>query len=122
MLDALNKVTHAFNDVSDTPGGQHQYEVRSNYHDPGNLPTVAIPNPLDTFLRLMGANGFTGKFTFQAVTAYTVDSQGAVTPTQFTPVTVRVASSLRAAAGYDDETGVGSPDNYINAFKQHLRF
>jgi subtilase family serine protease len=111
-LDALNGKTHAFNDVTDTPGGQHQYEVRSNYSDPYNLPTRANPNPLSTFLRLLGANGFSGSFTFPVVTNTTITNNP---PT--TNVTVHVASALNATTGYDDETGVGSPSNYISAFR-----
>jgi subtilase family serine protease len=111
-LDAKNTVTHAFNDVTDKPGGASQYEVRSNYTDPNNATL-----PLKTYLRLLGANGFSGSFSFQAVSAFTENADGSTTPTAFTTVTVTVASALRATPGYDAETGVGSPNNYINAFK-----
>ena len=37
-------------------------------------------------------------------------------------VTFKVASELNATRGYDDETGVGSPDQYIQAFSGRWRF
>lgn len=101
-LDASNATTKAFHDVSDTPGGAQQYEVRSNYTDPYNETL-----PLVTYLRFLGQNGVDGSLTFPFPTSSTTSVN----------LTLRLESILHATPGYDDETGVGSPDNYIAAFK-----
>jgi subtilase family serine protease len=95
-LDSHSKT--AFNDVTDHPGGAQFYEVRSNYTDPG---TKALP--LNTFLRLLGTNGIDATLQIPASSTVTI------------PLTVQ--SALKATKGYDDETGVGSPNSYIDAFK-----
>jgi subtilase family serine protease len=101
-LDARNGTTNAFHDVTDTPGGVQRYEVRSNYTNPYNATL-----PLVTYLRFLGVNGADGSITFPVSTS----------PTTTTNLTLQLASALQATSGYDDETGVGSPDNYIVAFK-----
>jgi subtilase family serine protease len=92
----------AFHDVTDHPGGAAQlYEVRSNYPNG----SVAPVPPLSTFLRLLGVNG--------------IDATLQVPVSQTVTVPLTQESALQATKGYDDATGVGSPDNYINAFKFH---
>ncbi len=96
-LDAVNKASNAFHDVTDTPGGAQQYEVRSNYTNPD---TGALP--LLTYLRFLGVNGADGAVSIPVSSSATIS--------------VTLASQLAATPGYDDETGVGSPDQYIEAF------
>jgi subtilase family serine protease len=88
----------AFNDVTDHPGGASLYEIRSNYTTPA---TEGLP--LVTYLRLLGVNGIDSILNVPASKTVTI------------PLTVK--SALTATKGYDDVTGVGSPDNYIDAFK-----
>ncbi|HEY6788937.1 MAG TPA: hypothetical protein VI365_16650, partial [Trebonia sp.] len=89
----------AFHDVTDHPGGASAlYEVRSNYSNPY---TKGLP--LVTFLRQLGVDGIDATLNEQVSATVTI------------PVTV--TSALTATKGYDDATGVGSPDNYIDAFK-----
>ncbi|HUN32247.1 MAG TPA: S53 family peptidase [Trebonia sp.] len=94
-LDRTDK--NAFHDVTDTVNGAQQYEVRSNYTNPdtGELPLL-------TYLRFLGVNGADGSLT--------------VPVSSTASVTFNVASELTATRGYDDETGVGSPDQYVQAF------
>ncbi len=109
-LDALDR--GAFHNVTDHPGGTTQYEVRSNYTDPYNLTL-----PLVTYLRELGVDGYTGSnVTFPAVPAGALGSGSPALPS----VTVNLESQLQANGGYSDATGVGSPDNYIQAFSLHL--
>jgi subtilase family serine protease len=90
---------NAFHDVTDHPGGASAlYEVRSNYTDPD---TEELP--LNTYLRQRGVNGIDA----------TLNEQASATDT----IPLTVTSALTATSGYDDATGVGSPDNYINAYK-----
>ncbi|HEX3965158.1 MAG TPA: S53 family peptidase [Trebonia sp.] len=89
----------AFHDVTDHPGGASAlYEVRSNYTNPDTKEL-----PLVTYLRRLGVNGIDATLNVPASATVTI------------PLTVR--SALTATKGYDDGTGVGSPDNYIDAFK-----
>jgi subtilase family serine protease len=83
-----------FHDVTGTTG----YEIRSNYTNPG---TAALP--LVTYLRLLGVNG--------------IDATLQVPVSDTVTIPLTVTSALTATRGYDDTTGVGSPDNYIDAFK-----
>jgi len=106
-LDA--HTSSAFHNVSDHPGGAAFYEVRSNYTDPNNEKV-----PLLTYLRGLGDNGFTGRnVTFPAVPAGALAPGSPALPS----VTVNLASALQSNGGYSDATGVGSPNNYIQAFK-----
>jgi subtilase family serine protease len=93
----------AFHDVTDTVGGAQQYEVRSNYTDPDNGTF-----PLLTYLRFLGVNGADGSLT--------------VPVSSTASVTFNLASKLTATRGYDDETGIGSPDQYIQAFRGRWPF
>jgi len=89
----------AFHDVTDHPGGaSNLYEIRANYTNPDTEEF-----PLLTYLRQLGVNGIDATLNEQASATITI------------PVTV--TSALTATRGYDDATGVGSPDNYIDAFK-----
>ena len=111
-LDARNP--GAFHNVTDNPGGTTFYEVRSNYSDPDNETL-----PLVTYLRTLGADGFTGKkVTFPAIPAGALGTGSPALPS----VTVNLESRLRANGGYSDATGVGSPDNYIRSFSAHRGF
>ncbi len=106
-LDARNP--GAFHNVVDNPGGTTFYEVRSNYSNADNQTL-----PLVTYLRTLGADGFTGKnVTFPAVPAGALGAGSPALPS----VTVNLESRLSANGGYSDATGVGSPDNYIAAFQ-----
>ena len=106
-LDAGN--SSAFHNVVDNPGGATFYEVRSNYTDADNETL-----PLVTYLRTLGADGFTGRHvTFPAVPAGALGTGSPALPS----VTVNLESALQANGGYSDATGVGSPDNYIAAFQ-----
>jgi subtilase family serine protease len=106
-VDAGN--SGAFHNVIDNPGGATFYEVRSNYTDPDNETL-----PLVTYLRTLGADGFTGRHvTFPAVPAGALGTGSPALPS----VTVNLESRLQANGGYSDATGVGSPDNYIAAFQ-----
>jgi subtilase family serine protease len=99
----------AFHNVVDNPGGATFYEIRSNYSDPSNETL-----PLVTYLRTLGADGFTGRnVTFPAVPAGALGAGSPALPS----VTVNLESRLQANGGYSDATGVGSPDNYIRDFK-----
>ena len=89
--------TQAFHDVTGTTG----YEIRSNYTDP-----YTEELPLVTYLRLLGVDGIDATLNVPASATATV------------PLTV--TSALTATEGYDDATGVGSPDNYIDAFRSSL--
>jgi len=110
-LDALD--SGAFHNVTDNPGGATFYEVRSNYSDPYNETL-----PLVTYLRRLGVDGYTGtNVTFPAVPAGALGTGSPALPS----VTVTLESALQANGGYSDATGVGSPDNYIQAFQSHLR-
>ena len=105
-LDASH--SSAFHNVVDNPGGNTFYEVRSNYTDPYNETL-----PLVTYLRTLGADGFTGRnVTFPAVPAGALGTGSPALPS----VTVNLESRLGANGGYSDVTGVGSPDNYIRDF------
>ena len=111
-LDARNR--GAFHNVVDNPGGATFYEVRSNYTDPDNETL-----PLVTYLRTLGADGFTGRnVTFPAVPAGALGTGSPALPS----VTVNLESRLQANGGYSDATGVGSPDNYIRDFRSHGGF
>jgi subtilase family serine protease len=106
-LDASD--SSAFHNVIDNPGGATLYEVRSNYTDPSNKTL-----PLLTYLRTLGADGFTGRHvTFPAVPAGALGTGSPALPS----VTVNLESRLQANGGYSDVTGVGSPDKYIAAFQ-----
>jgi subtilase family serine protease len=94
-LAGVDGITKAFHDVT---GHAHVVQVRSNYTDPFNKTL-----PLNTFLRLLGVNGINANL------------QIPVSATATVPVTVQ--SALTATKGYDDATGVGSPDLYIQAFR-----
>ena len=111
-LDARSR--GAFHNVVDNPGGATFYEVRSNYTDPDNETL-----PLVTYLRTLGADGFTGRnVTFPAVPAGALGTGSPALPS----VTVNLESRLQANGGYSDATGVGSPDNYIRDFRSHGGF
>jgi subtilase family serine protease len=111
-LDAHN--SSAFHNVTDHLGGGTAYEVRSNYTDPSNETL-----PLVTYLRQMGADGYTGSnVTFPPVPAGALGTGSPALPS----VTVNLESALRANGGYSDATGVGSPDNYIAAFQSNRGF
>ena len=111
-LDARS--SRAFHNVVDNPGGTTFYEVRSNYTDADNETL-----PLVTYLRTLGADGFTGRnVTFPAVPAGALGTGSPALPS----VTVNLESRLQANGGYSDATGVGSPDNYIRAFSDHRGF
>jgi subtilase family serine protease len=104
----------AFHNITDNPGGTTLYEVRSNYTDPYNETL-----PLVTYLRTLGADGFTGSnVTFPAVPAGALGTGSPALPS----VTVNLESRLQATGGYSDATGVGSPDNYIQDFGSHGGF
>jgi subtilase family serine protease len=106
-LDAHN--SSAFHNVTDNLGGGTAYELRSNYTDPDNETL-----PLVTYLRTLGADGFTGRHvTFPAVPAGALGTGSPALPS----VTVNLESRLQSNGGYSDATGVGSPDNYIAAFQ-----
>ena len=106
-LDTQN--SGAFHNVIDNPGGATFYEVRSNYTDADNETL-----PLVTYLRTLGADGFTGRHvTFPAVPAGALGTGSPALPS----VTVNLESRLQANGGYSDATGVGSPDDYIAAFQ-----
>jgi subtilase family serine protease len=108
-LDARS--SSAFHNVVDNPGGATFYEVRSNYTDPYNETL-----PLVTYLRTLGADGFTGNnVTFPAIPAGALGTGSPALPS----VTVNLESRLQANGGYSDVTGVGSPDNYIRDFQFH---
>jgi subtilase family serine protease len=110
-LDASN--SGAFHNITDNPGGTTFYELRSNYTDPDNETL-----PLVTYLRTLGADGFTGSnVTFPAVPAGALGAGSPALPS----VTVNLESRLQANGGYSDVTGVGSPDNYIRDFQSHHR-
>jgi subtilase family serine protease len=101
----------AFHTITDNPGGTTAYEIRSNYTDPYNETL-----PLVTYLRTLGADGFTGSnVTFPAIPAGALGAGSPALPS----VTVNLESRLRSNGGYSDATGVGSPDNYIQAFSHH---
>jgi subtilase family serine protease len=101
----------AFHTITDNPGGTTAYEIRSNYTDPYNETL-----PLVTYLRTLGADGFTGSnVTFPAIPAGALGAGSPALPS----VTVNLESRLRSNGGYSDATGVGSPDNYIQAFFHH---
>ena len=101
QLDRTDK--NAFHDVTDTVGGAQQYEVRTNYTNPYDPADPGAGNPVTaTYLRFLGVNGADGSLT--------------VPVSSTTNVTFTVESELFATQGYDDETGVGSPDRYIQAF------
>jgi hypothetical protein len=101
----------AYHTVADHPAGASFYEVRSNYTDPDNATL-----PLLTYLRAMGADGYTGSdVTFPAVPAGALGAGSPALPS----VTVNLESALHANGGYSDATGVGSPDNYIRDFNFH---
>jgi subtilase family serine protease len=105
----LARIPGSFHNVVDNPGGATFYEVRSNYTDPDNETL-----PLNTYLRTLGADGFTGSdVTFPAVPAGALGTGSPALPS----VTVNLESRLQAKGGYSDVTGVGSPDNYIRDFK-----
>jgi subtilase family serine protease len=111
-LDGRN--SGAFRNVVDNPGGATFYEIRSNYTDPDNETL-----PLLTYLRTLGADGFTGRHvTFPAVPAGALGTGSPALPS----VTVNLESRLQANGGYSDVTGVGSPDNYIRDFGSHGKF
>jgi subtilase family serine protease len=111
-LDARS--SGAFHNITDNPGGATFYEVRSNYTDPMNETL-----PLVTFLRTLGADGFTGRnVTFPAIPAGALGAGSPALPS----VTVNLESRLAANGGYSDVTGVGSPDNYIRDFGSHGGF
>jgi subtilase family serine protease len=102
------------NNITDNPGGTTFYEVRSNYTDPDNGTL-----PLVTFLRTLGADGFTGNnLTFPAIPAGALGAGSPALPS----VTFNLESRLEANGGYSDVTGVGSPDNYIRDFGSHGGF
>jgi subtilase family serine protease len=104
-----SRSSSAYHNVVDNPGGATFYEVRSNYTDPSNETL-----PLVTYLRTLGADGFTGRnVTFPAVPAGALGAGSPALPS----VTVNLESRLAANGGYSDATGVGSPDNYIRDFK-----
>jgi len=110
-LDARS--SSAFHNVTDNPGGTTFYELRSNYTDPDNQTL-----PLVTYLRTLGADGFTGSnVTFPAVPAGALGAGSPALPS----ATVNLESRLQANGGYSDVTGVGSPDNYIRDFGSHHR-
>jgi subtilase family serine protease len=101
----------AFHTVTDHPGGASLYEVRSNYTDADNETL-----PLVTYLRGLGVDGYTGSnVTFPAIPAGALGTGSPALPS----VTVNLESALQANGGYSDATGVGSPDNYIQAFQSH---
>jgi subtilase family serine protease len=111
-LDASS--SGAFHNVIDNPGGANFYEVRSNYTDADNETL-----PLVTYLRALGADGFTGSHvTFPAVPAGALGTGSPALPS----VTVNLESRLQANGGYSDATGVGSPDSYIAAFQSNRGF
>ncbi|HTW02007.1 MAG TPA: S53 family peptidase [Streptosporangiaceae bacterium] len=111
-LDAHTSRT--FHNVTDHPGGASYYEVRSNYTDPSNETL-----PLVTYLRQLGADGYTGSnVTFPAIPAGALGAGSPALPS----VTVNLESALVANGGYSDATGVGSPDNYIAAFQSNRGF
>jgi subtilase family serine protease len=111
-LDARS--SGAFHNITDNPGGTTFYEVRSNYTDADNETL-----PLVTYLRTLGADGFTGSnVTFPAVPAGALGTGSPALPS----VTVNLESALQANGGYSDVTGVGSPDNYIRDFQSHHGF
>lgn len=111
-LDARNP--RAFHNVTDNPGGTTFYEIRSNYSNADNETL-----PLVTYLRTLGADGFTGKnVTFPAVPAGALGTGSPALPS----VTVNLESRLQANGGYSDATGVGSPANYIRDFGSHRGF
>ncbi len=88
LLAAGNKFTKAFHDVTDHPMGPgYLAEVRSNY-----------TNPYDY-----------------------IDANGKLSPLKTYLRTLGIngvgASALPAVKGYDDATGVGSPQFYIQAFQ-----
>jgi subtilase family serine protease len=87
-LAAGNQVTKAFRDVTDHPQGPgYLAEVRSNYTDPFNY----------------------------------IDASGKVSPLKTFLRTLGIngvgPSALPAVNGYDDATGVGSPEFYVQAFR-----
>jgi len=93
----------AFHDVTDTVGNAQQYEVRTNYTNPDDPADPGAGNPFtETYLRFLGVNGADGSVT--------------VPVSSTANVTFNLASELSATRGYDDETGIGSPDWYIQAF------
>jgi subtilase family serine protease len=101
----------AYHTVADHPVGASFYEVRSNYTDPDNATL-----PLLTYLRGLGVDGFTGSdVTFPATPAGALGAGSPALPS----VTVNLESALHANGGYSDATGVGSPNNYIQAFNFH---
>jgi subtilase family serine protease len=111
-LDAQS--SRAFHNVVDNPGGRTFYEVRSNYTDPDNETL-----PLVTYLRTLGADGFTGRnVTFPGVPAGALGTGSPALPS----ITVNLESRLQANGGYSDATGVGSPDRYIQAFQGRRGF
>jgi subtilase family serine protease len=111
-LDARSR--SAFHNITDNPNGTTFYELRSNYTDPMNETL-----PLVTYLRTLGADGFTGRnVTFPAIPAGALGTGSPALPS----VTVNLESRLQANGGYSDVTGVGSPDNYIRDFGSRGRF
>jgi subtilase family serine protease len=111
-LDARS--SSAFHNITDNPNGTTFYELRSNYTDPMNETL-----PLVTYLRTLGADGFTGRnVTFPAIPAGALGTGSPALPS----VTVNLESRLQANGGYSDVTGVGSPDNYIRDFGSHGGF
>jgi subtilase family serine protease len=111
-LDARS--SGAYHNITDNPGGASLYEVRSNYTDPNNEIL-----PLVTYLRGLGADGFTGRnVTFPGVPAGALGTGSPALPS----VTVNLESALPANGGYSDATGVGSPDHYIQAFQGRRGF
>ena len=95
----------AFHSITDNPGGATLYEVRSNYSDPDNQTL-----PLLTYLRELGQDGFTGSnVKFPATPAGALGKGSPALPS----FTLNLESQLQANGGYNDATGIGSPDNYI---------
>jgi subtilase family serine protease len=110
-LDARNGFSQAFHGVTDTVGGAPQYEVRSNYPGTGDN----IVYPLNTYLRRLGVDGFNGVLDVPATPA-------TKTSPKLPAFQLKLDDLLSATPGYNDSTGVGSPDLYIQAFKNHHRF
>jgi subtilase family serine protease len=109
-LDALNGFSKAFHGVTDTVGGAAQYEVRSNYTDADNATL-----PLNTYLRRLGVDGYDGVLDIPATPA--TSTSPALPAYQLT-----IDDLLSATPGYNDSTGVGSPDRYIQAFQARWPF
>lgn len=106
-LDATASAS-AFHDVTDTPGGSRQYEVRANLSDSYLSSLVTAANPAETYLRLLGDNGYDGTVSWEY--------QDGSSASDLATIAVTSASALVAGKGYDDETGVGSPDDYVSDY------